>query len=250
VRTFPMSHIPSVTGSLMRSDRSSRYRLVLVSTGLLLVVLIAVGVYGLLTGPPATPSPSLSSVTGTDTGISSRPAAAPSSPASTAVPPGDGLSALPHTDDPVVYARAVAATLLAWDTMSTLAPDDHARHVLDDADPAGRETPGLAADVTNYLPTLEVWQQLRDHATAQSVTIVAASIPDSWDDIAASPSAEHLRPGTVAVTIEATRHRTGTWFDEPAEADHPVTFTVFLACPPAFDRCHTLRLSRPDDPLP
>src|SRR5680860_259466 len=123
--------------------------------------------------------------------------------------------------------------------MSGLTPDDHARHVLDDADPAGRETPALAGDVANYPPTLEVWQQLRQHATAQAVTISDAYIPEIWDDIATSTGAEHLRPGTIAVTIEATRHRTGVWFDEPAEADHPTVFTVFLACQPAFGRCHT-----------
>jgi hypothetical protein len=234
----------------MLSDPSSPRRLVLtVSVAIALVGLVGVGVYGLLTGPPAAPSPP--DETDTHSGTSSRPATAPPSPATTTtVPLGDGLPALPHTDDPVLYARAVAETLLAWDTMSALAPDDHASHVLDDADPAGRETPGLAADVANYLPSVEVWQQLRQHATVQSVTIDAAYVPDAWDDIAASPGAEQLRPGTVAVTIEATRHRTGVWFDEPAEADHPVAFTVFLACPPAFDRCHSLRLSRLGDPLP
>jgi hypothetical protein len=234
----------------MLSDPSSGRRLVLtVSVAIVLVGLIGVGVYGLAAGPPAAPSPS--SEPDTHTGTSSRPATAPSSPVTTTTAaPGDGLPALPHTDDPVLYARAVAETLLAWDTMSALAPDDHAGRVLDDADPAGLETPGLAADVANYLPTVKVWQQLRQHATVQSVTIDAAYVPDSWDDIAASAAAEQLREGTVAVTIEATRHRAGVWFDEPAEADHPTAFTVFVACRPAFGRCHTLRLSRLDDPLP
>jgi hypothetical protein len=234
----------------MLPDPSTGRRLLLVvGAGLVLVVLIGVGAYGLFTGPPAAPAPS--SAPDPDAGTSSRPATAPPSPvATTTAPPGDGLPALPHTDDPVLYARAVAQVLLSWDTMSALAPDDHAGRVLEDADPAGRETPGLAADVANYLPNLEVWQQLRRHATVQSVTIDAAYVPDAWDGIAASPSAEHLRPGTVAVTVEATRHRTGVWFDEAAEADHPVAFTVFLACPPAFDRCHTLRLSRLGEPLP
>ncbi len=233
----------------MLSDPSSGRRFVLiVGVGIVLVVLVGVGAYGLLTGPPAAPSPS--SEADTFTGTSSRPAAPPSPVTTTTAPPGDILPALPHTDDPAVYARAVAETLLAWDTMSRLTPDSHAQQVLDDADPAGRETPALAGDVANYLPTLEVWQQLRQHATAQSVTISDAYIPEIWDDIAGSTGAEHLRPGTIAVTIEATRHRTGMWFDEPATADHPTVFTVFLACQPAFDRCHTLRLSRPDEPLP
>ena len=235
----------------MVSDPLSRRRLVLaVSVGAVLVALIAVGIYGLAVGPPEPPSTSPSGETDMDAATSSHPATEPPSTATATAPPGNHLPALPRSDDPVAYARAVAEVLLAWDTMSTLTPDDHAQQVLADADPAGRETPALAGDVANYLPTVEVWQQLRDQQTLQAVTIDAAYVPDSWDDIAASPGAEHLRPGTVAVTIEATRHRAGVWFDEPATADHPVAFTVFLACPPAFDRCHTLRLSRPDDPLP
>jgi hypothetical protein len=232
----------------MLSDTSIRRRSVLVGgVGIVLVVLIGVGSYGLLTGPPAALAPS--SELALDTGTSARPATDPPAPATTAAP-GDSLPTLPHTNDPVLYAQAVAQTLLAWDTMSALTPDDHAGRVLGDADPAGRETPALAADVANYLPNLEVWQQLRRHATVQSVTIDAAYVPDTWDDIAASPGAQQLRPGTVAVTVEATRHRTGMWFGEPATADHPTAFTVFLACRPAFDRCHSLRLSRLGEPLP
>ena len=232
----------------MQSDMSSRHRVVLVlSVGVVLVVLIAIGVYGLVVGPPDTPSPS-SGGTDADAGTSSQPAT--DSLTATAAPPANRLPVLPRTDDPVVYAHAVAKMLLAWDTMSALTPGDHARHMLEDADPAGRETPALAGDVATYLPTVELWQQLRHHETSQAVTIDAAYVPDSWDDIAASAGADHLRPGTVAVTIEATRHRAGVWFDEPATADHPTVFTVFLACPPAFERCHILRLSRLDEPLP
>lgn len=235
----------------MLPDPSSRRRAVLaVSVGVMLVVLIAVGSYGLLVGPPEPPSTSPPGEPDSGVATGSRPATASPSPATTTAPPGDRLPALPSTDDPLAYAQAVAEVLLAWDTMSALTPDDHARHVLADADPAGLETPALTADVANYLPTLEVWQQLRDQQTVQAVTIDGAYIPDSWDDIAASPGADHLRPGTMAVTIEATRHRAGVWLDEPATADHPVAFTVFVACRPAFERCHTLRLSRPDEPLP
>ena len=202
----------------MLSDPSARRRLVVIgAVGAVLVVLIGVG--ALRAGRRRT----------RDTPVQRRPrrrryqlhlqrAAAVTCGHHDAPPPGDALPALPHTDDPVVYARAVAEILLAWDTMSALAPDDHAQHVLEDADPAGLETPALAADLANYLPTIEAWQQLRHHQTVQSVTIHAAYIPASWDDIATSPAAEQqLREGTVAVTIEATRHRAGVWLGEPAK---------------------------------
>ncbi|MTV26423.1 hypothetical protein FTX61_13510 [Nitriliruptoraceae bacterium ZYF776] len=235
---------------MLPDPSSTRRRLVMIAAaGAVLVVLIGVGLYGLTVGAPATPPPAAQSTTDPDT--RPPPTAPPSSAATTAAPPGDTLPALPHTDDPIVYARAVAEILLAWDTMSALAPGDHAQQVLEDADPAGLETPVLAADVANYLPTIETWQQLRGQRTVQSVTIHTVYIPASWDGIATSPAAEQqLRKGTVAVTIEATRHRAGVWLDEAVKADHPTAFTVFLACPPAFDRCHTLRLSRLDEPLP
>jgi hypothetical protein len=233
----------------MPFDPSTRRRLVLVvSVGVVLVVLATVGIYGLTLGPPDAPPSSTADAADVDAAAGSHPETEP--PAATAVPRGGDLPALPHTTDPVTYAQAVAEVLLAFDTMSALTPDDHARPVLDDADPAGRETPALAGDLANYLPTVEVWQQLRHHQTSQAVTIDAAYIPDTWEDITSSAGADHLRPGTVAVTIEATRHRAGVWQGEPATADHPIAFTVFLACQPAFERCHTLRLSRPDQPLP
>lgn len=221
-----------------------RRLLVTVATGVgVLVLLIAVGVYGLIASSSSDPTPSPND-------RSDSPAEPEQLDATTPAPAPPRARALPHTTDPLVYARAVAETLLTWDTMSATGPGEHARPVLADADPEQIETPGLASDVTNFLPTPDAWQQLRHYHTTQTATIHAAYIPDTWDDIVASDGARHLRDGTLAVTIEATRHRAGTWLDQPATADHPVTFTVFVACPPAFDRCHLLRLSQVDDPLP
>ena len=248
MRTLPTPRIHLAEVSVMVADPSARRRhLLALAVGMVCAGLIGAGVYGLAAGSPD-PAPSAPSPD-TDAGTDPPPGSRRRSPSATAAPLYDELPALPHSSDPVLYARAVARTLLAWDTMSGLTPVDHARPVLADADPAGLETPGLAADVATYLPTVKVWQQLRGYATSQWVTIDAAFVPDSWDDIATS-AAQQLHDGTVAVTIEATRHRTGVWFDEPAAADHPTAFTVFVACPPAFLRCHTLRLSQLDTPLP
>jgi hypothetical protein len=71
-----------------------------------------------------------------------------------------------------------------------------------------------------------VWHELRHYATRQTATIDAAFIPELWDSIVDSAGAGELREGTAAVTVEATRHRAGEWFDRPATADHPITFII------------------------
>lgn len=226
----------------MSSESSSSRRLLIMVAigGIVLVTLIGVGNYGLIVGPP-------------DQDRHDGPTT--TTPADTSPDPQDGpvswedLPALPATDDPVAYASAVAEALLTWGTMSGLAPVDYARPVIVDADPSGYETPGLVSDVANFVPTDAVWHELRHYSTRQTVTIDSAYVPDSWESIIASASAGELREGTVAVTVEATRHRAGEWFERPATSDHPITFTVFVACQPTFDRCHTLRLSLPDEPL-
>ena len=82
----------------------------------------------------------------------------------------------------------------------------------------------------------------------QTIEIDDAYVPDSWT-AAVQQAHGHLRPGTTAVTITGTRHRSGVWNGEPAESSYPVSFTVFVACEPSFDRCHVLRLSQLDNPL-
>lgn len=58
-----------------------------------------------------------------------------------------------------------------------------------------------------------------------------------------------LAEGTIAYTIEGTRHREGVWNDEQVTSEHPVMFTVFIVCAPTYDTCHLLRLSQLDNPL-
>lgn len=221
-------------------DPLSRRRLLIIVfvAAAVLAVLVGVGVYGLVRGPA-------SDDTGPAPGSGSalqRPGA-PSSTATAAVP-----ASLPRTTDPVRYARAVADAVFDWDTMSGLTPADHASVVIVDADPSGQETNGLVSDLANYLPADQTWQQLRGYQTTQSLTIDHAYIPSSWPDIAAQARGQ-IAQGTVAVTIEGTRHRAGVWYGKPATADYDVSFTVFVACPPAFDSCHVLRLSQLDNPL-
>jgi hypothetical protein len=120
--------------------------------------------------------------------------------------------------------------------------------VLSDADPTGTETPGLASDIAGYFPASDAWRQLTGHATTQHLTIETAVVPDAWADAVAQDRSGTIVDGMIAVTIDATRYRTGTVSGQEATSEHPVSFTVFLACEPAFDDCHTLRLSELDNP--
>jgi hypothetical protein len=213
-------------------------QILVIAIAALLLATVVVGVYGLVRGPASETSPSLAS-------RSQEPAVVAHSDA----PVADLRDrSLPHTNDPIAYARAVAGSLFDWDTSSGYLPSDYTAAVLTDADPSGEETPGLLDDVATYLPTTDQWLDLGAMDVVQTIDIASASIPASWPAALAQAHGQ-LRPGTTAVTITGTRHRSGVWNGQPAASSYPVSFTVFVACPPAFDRCHVLRLSQLDNPL-
>jgi len=216
----------------------SRRQLALIVVAVLALATLAVGVYGLLRAPGESTA---SNPEGQS--LPRRSLTIPRSPAATVE-----NRSLPHTADPIAYARAVAIALFDWDTTSGFLPTDYTAAVLADADPSGEETPGLLNDVGTYLPTLEQWLDLTTMNVTQSLEIDEAAVPDSWS-AALDQARGQLRPGTTAVTITGTRHRQGTWDGEPAQTSYDVSFTIFVACPPAFERCHVLRLSQLDNPL-
>ena len=121
--------------------------------------------------------------------------------------------ALPHTTDPIAYARAVAISLFDWDTSLGFLPTDYTAAVLADADPSGEETSGLVADVATYLPTVDQWLNLGAMEVRQTIEFDDAYVPDSWS-AAVQQAHGHLRPGTTAVTVTGTRHRSGVWSGE------------------------------------
>lgn len=228
---------PATTGP----DRSRKLRLIisLAAAGVILAVLTGVGIYGLVTGPP-TPRPGLADPTGPAT---------PGTVAPTAPTPGaTELPLLPETRNPERFAEAVAEALFVWDTFTTFAPDDHRAVLLAAADPSGAETPGLISDLSNYLPSAATWRDLQEHRTAQWIDLDRLYVPDQWHEAVAAADGQ-IAEGLIAYTIEGTRHREGVWFDEQVTSEHPVSFTMFLSCPPATDRCVLLRLSQLDNPL-
>lgn len=224
------------------ADPKTRRRLVaLIASGILLLLLAGAGVYGLLTGPrnPSTtdprpePSPTLSR---------------PSSPGPS-TPPLPRVPAVPRTADPVAFAEGVTSTLFAWDTALGLWPLDYTSAILAVGDPSGDEQAGLASDIATYLPNRDAWTELRQYATTQHLVIDTAFVPPAWADAVAQAQPGQIAPGTIAVTIEGTRHRSGIWNGQPVTSEHPVSFTVFVVCAPTYQTCHLLRLSQLDNPL-
>ena len=219
------------------SNVTGRQIMLLVACALALVA-VAVGIYGLVRGPGGTNATPLE-----DRSVHVEVVGKPADPVDTLQE-----RSLPHTTDPIAYARAVAESLFDWDTGAGFLPADYTAAVLADADPSGEETPGLLDDVVTYLPTVGQWLDLGAMEVVQSIEIEDAYVPDSW---AAAVGQAHglLRPGTTAVTITGSRNRRGVWNGEVSESSFRVSFTVFVACQPSFGRCHVLRVSQLDKPI-
>lgn len=228
------------------TDRHRRTVLTAAITGgLILLLLVGIGIYGLLRGPDtAEPAPSKPTpTTEPDRGISL----------------GAGPRAVVALGGPEAFAREVAAALFTWDTTGGYGPADYAQALADAT--ASVEADAAAGDVRAYLPTPGAWAQLRTHQTRQWLTIDTIDIPAAWETAVTQAAPGQLPDGAVAYTITGTRHRDGTWNTEPVTTEHPVAFTVFLTCgidrpdaprpsdDGAAETCQLLRLSQLDNPL-
>lgn len=164
------------------------------------------------------------------------------------VPPVTELPELRRTSDPETFARQVAEAIFAWDTATLVSRTNHIEQLVEVADPTGESTPGLVSDLHNYLPTQDAWTELTKYETRQWLTVDSVTTPTKWAE-AEAQAGDELLPGTTALTIHGTRHRSGIWEGEPVSSEHDVAFTVFLVCAPAYPECHLLRLSMLDKPL-
>lgn len=224
-----------------RSGPRPRRRLAVVIAALVVAAgLIGVGVFGLIHGPGAGDSDKPR----TGSGSSVRTTTGSGTSAATGASP----EPIAATTDPLEFARRVAASVFTWDTATGYGPPDYMQAVLDVGDPSGQETPGLAADLTDYLPNTAAWAQLRTYQTRQWLTIDTATAPASWAQ-ALQQGHGTLLPGTSAHTIAGTRHRAGVWDGKPVATTEHVSFTVFETCLPTYSTCRVLRLSQLDNPL-
>lgn len=223
---------------LHTTRRTRRTLIILVATVSLAIILAGIGIYGLIVGAgkPTEPSnPASSSAT-----ENPEPHRKPTSPAR--------LPLISKTTDGEAFARSVAAALFTWDTGSKFLPLDYIEVILDVADPTGFEQSGLAADIAAYLPTQSAWAGLRSYATTQWLEVTAAYVPDAWSEALAQARPGQLPDGAIAFTVEGIRHRSGVWNGNPVTAEHPVAFTLFIACPSG-EPCYVLRLSQVNNPL-
>ena len=215
-----------------------RHRLMvaIIGLGLALLVITAVGLYGLLRGPGETIAEPAKKV------------AASSAPRTDDQPTPDLPVPVPvlQTTKAEPFTRSVASALFDWDTRLDGGPSELAQPLVDVA--ATEEAPAVASDVRNYLPNTEMWDRLSTYGTRQWIEITSVTVPDTWSAALAQAAPGQIPPGAVAYTVVGTRHRSGSWGAEPVESDRSVTFTVFAACP-AMANCTLLRLSQLDRPL-
>jgi hypothetical protein len=213
-----------------------RHRLTIAIIGLSLALLIitAVGLYGLLRGPSDTSAEPAKKV-----------AASPAPRTDDQSTPDLPVPVL-QTTNAEPFVRSVARALFDWDTRLDGGPSELAQPLVDVA--ATEEAPAVASDVRNYLPNTKMWDRLSTYGTRQRLEITSVTVPPTWSAALAQAAPGQIPPGAVAYTIEGTRHRSGSWGAEPVESDRSVTFTVFAACP-ATANCTLLRLSQLDRPL-
>lgn len=174
-------------------------------------------------------------------------------PRTTSAPPSSEAIATqtsPPLDaaEPQAFARQVATALFGWDTRTMSTPKSVTGQLVSVADPTGESSAGLVSDVANYLPTDQIWIELRKYETRQWIEVTSVEVPDLWAT-AEAQAGDELLPGTAAFTVRGTRHREGVWEGEDVASQHGVAFTVFIVCAPTYPECHLLRLSKLDDPL-
>ncbi|SDS83834.1 hypothetical protein [Microterricola viridarii] len=197
-----------------------------------LLMLTAIGVYGLFRGPSPAARPA--------------PAANNGSFSSTVPDRVDQPQPVAVTSDPKLFARSVARALFTWDTRHEGGPGPWAQVLVDAADVD--EAAAVASDVRGFLPGVEMWQRLGTYGTRQWLELRSVAVPDAWSTALEQAAPGQLPRGATALKVVGTRHRAGTWDTELVRTDRSVSFTIFVACP-GVDPCVLLRLSQLDRPL-
>ncbi|WP_337007304.1 MULTISPECIES: hypothetical protein [unclassified Microbacterium] len=210
-------------------EKSRRLLITLAATGVVLLLLVGVGIYGLLRGP-------------------SVPESAPSLESSTPVAPDRTHAPAPIETESNAkqFARTIAKRLFTWDTTTGRNVGEFMQPLIDVAD--SEEAPGLVSDLRGYYPDQESWAKLRNAHTLQWLAIDTLTIPSTWTAVVEQAAPGLIPPGAAAFTIAGIRHRAGVWEGQAVTDARPVSFTIFVACPTG-DACRLLRLSTVDQPM-
>lgn len=220
-------------------SRPTKKIILLVVSAAVLIALITIGAYGLIAGTGSSNNSTPPDETAKSSEIlSSRP-----------VSPLNRLKPVTATNNPEEFVSRVATALFTWDTGSGFMPLDYAATLLEVGDPSGHEQAGLAADIATYFPSREAWLQLRRYGTTQQIDIAEISMPLSWKEAVSQAKPGQLVPGVMAYTIDGVRMRGGEWEGKTESLSEPVTFTLFIACPPDGGDCYLLRISQLGNPL-
>jgi len=231
-----------------RRVRAGLLAVVAATGGLLLLAFVLVGIDRVAggdgTGEEASaaqqPSPS-------DRGArrESRNPFEPSSPPSASNTVGDpvrrGPAALPVTDDPEVYAEAVAAALLGMEYRRFDGADYEA--LLTDAlwpDIVDDDRARIVTTISRRIPTDDVWEQMR--SIGQSSSFETELV---WEPRTGRQGRdESWWPDGVALRNVAGT-QTDTWRppgEAPQSSSRQVAVSIAMACPPASSPCRLVSI--------
>ena len=216
----------------MQIAHRRRLVIAIASSGVVLVMLAVIGVYGLFRGE--------SQVGQSD------PTALTTSVPFQSVEVAGFPRPVPSTKDGEMFARSVARALFTWDTRAEAGVSEWEQELVDVAHPA--EAAAVASDVRNYLPTTEMWEQLGTFGTRQWIRLESVSVPRSWSTALRQAAPGQIPPDALAFTVTGTSHREGIWGTEPLNTERQVSFTIFVVCP-SETPCSLLRLSQLNRPL-
>ena len=216
----------------MQIAHRRRLMIAVASSGVMLVMLAVIGVYGLFRGE---------SQVGQSNSTTPR-TPVPFQSVERVQPPRPVLV----TTDGDLFARSVARALFTWDTRADAGVSEWEQRLVDVADPT--EAAAVASDVRNYLPTTEMWEQLGTFGTRQWIRLKSVAVPRTWSTALRQAAPGQIPPDALAFTVTGTSHREGIWGTEPLHTERQVSFTVFVVCP-SETPCSLLRLSQLDRPL-
>jgi len=163
----------------------------------------------------------------------------------TDAPERDRASAEPvvTTDEPGLYAAAIAAVVFGMDPR-TRAAGDYRTLLMTEADPSLTET-GLAdleRLVEARVPADDMWQRMRTNAQWSQFVATQTWEPGSWQQVVTSGQAE---PGWAMRNVTGVQTTRYVEHGAARETSRERTITVGMRCPAsgaAVDRCRLVLL--------